>query len=75
MATIENITLIELQKMLGSLNLPSDTRITVTIEDNEVTEKALKREKALKAMKKLKGSGTGNLVTALLKEREKDALK
>ena len=75
MATIENITLSELQEMLGSLNLRPDTRMTVTIEDSEVTEDALKRQKALKAMKRLKGSGNGNLVAALLKEREKDALK
>ncbi|MFQ5772443.1 MAG: hypothetical protein ACE5HX_18045 [bacterium] len=49
--------------------------MTVTIEDGQVTENALKRQKVLKAMKRLKGSGNGNLVTALLKEREKDALK
>jgi hypothetical protein len=35
----------------------------------------LKRKRAIEAMQKLRGSGNGNLVNALLKEREKDKLR
>jgi hypothetical protein len=75
MSTIEHVTLSELQDLLQSLQLPPETRLTVKFEDAQAVEKALKRQKAIEAMKKLKGSGNGNLVTALLTEREKEALK
>ncbi len=74
MSTIEHVTLSELQNILQSLQLPPDTRLTVQFEDAQAMQKALKRQKAIEAMKKLKGSGNGNLVAALLTEREKDAL-
>jgi hypothetical protein len=75
MSTIEHVTLSELQDLLQSLQLPPDTRLTVKFEDAQAVQKALKRQKAIEAMKKLKGSGNGNLVTALLAEQEKDALQ
>jgi hypothetical protein len=74
-STLSLITLSELQSLLHSLNLPSDTRLTVIFEDNVTTEKIFKRKKMLAAMKKLKGSGNGNLVSVLLEERTKDKLK
>lgn len=74
MSTIEHVTLSELQDLLQSLQLPPDTRLTVKFENTQAVEKALKRQKAVEAMKQLKGSGNGNLVTALLTEREKEAL-
>ncbi|MGR3180075.1 MAG: hypothetical protein ACUZ8E_18700 [Candidatus Anammoxibacter sp.] len=74
MTTIKHVTLSELQKKFNSLHLPSHTRLTVTIEDDEIIKKTINKKNALEAMKKLKGSGNGNLVAALLKEREKDAL-
>ena len=74
MSTIEQVTLAELQDLLHSLQLPPDTRLTIKFEDTQVVQKALKRHKAIEAMKKLKGSGNGNLVTALLAEREKEVL-
>ncbi len=74
MSTIEHVTLSELQELLHSLQLPPDTRLTVKFEDAQAVQKALKRQKAIEAMKKLKGSGNGNLVAALLAEREKEAL-
>ena len=74
MSTVEHVTLSELQNLLQSLRLPPETRLTVKFEDAQAVEKALKRQKAIEAMKKLKGSGNGNLVNALLVEREKDAL-
>jgi len=74
MPKIEHVTLSELQELLQSLQLPPTTRLTVKFEDAQITQKALKRQKAVDAMKKLKGSGNGNLVSALLSEREKDAL-
>jgi len=74
MSAIEHVTLSELQDLLQSLKLPLDARLTIQFEDAQAMQKALKRQKAVEAMKKLKGSGNGNLVTALLAEREKDAL-
>lgn len=74
MSVIEHVTFSELQDLLRSLQLPSDTRLTVQFEDAQAMQKVLKRQKAVEAMKKLKGSGNGNLVTALLAEREKDNL-
>jgi len=69
-STLTSITLFELQTLLHSLNLPSQTRLSVIFEDSETIEKIVKRKKALAAMKKLKGSGNGNLVSALIQERE-----
>ena len=74
MSTIEHVTLSELQNLLQSLHLPPDTRLTVKFENAQSVKKAVKRQKAVAAMKKLRGSGNGNLVTALLAEREKEAL-
>lgn len=74
MAPIERVTLSELQDLLQSLKLPPDTRLTVEFEDAQVVQKAFKRQKAIEAMKKLKGSGNGNLVSALLTERKKEIL-
>lgn len=74
MSTIEHVTLSELQNLLQTLELPPDTRLTVTFEDKQKAQKALKRQKATEAMKRLKGSGNGKLVTALLAERERDNL-
>lgn len=74
MSAIEHVTFSELQDLLQSLQLPPDTRLTVQFEDTQAMQKVLKRQKAIEAMQKLKGSGNGNLVTALLSEREKDTL-
>lgn len=74
MSTIENVTLSELQDLLQSLQLPPDTRLTIKFEDVQAAQKALKWQKAIDAMKKLKGSGNGKLVTALLTEREKEVI-
>ena len=74
MSTIEHVTFSESENLLRTLALPPDTRLTVTFEDKEAAQKALKRQKALEAMKRLKGSGNGNLVATLLSERERDAL-
>ena len=77
MTTIKHVTLLELQKKFDSLHLPDDTRLTVIIEDiedDEAIKRVINRQIALKAMKRLKGSGNGNLVSSLLREREKDAL-
>lgn len=74
MSAIEHVTFSELEDLLRSLQLPPDTRLTVQFEDAQAMQKVLKRKKAIEAMNKLKGSGNGNLVTALLSEREKDTL-
>jgi len=74
MSAIEHVTVSELQDLLQSLKLPPETRLTIKFEDGQAAQKALKRQKAIEAMRKLKGSGNGNLVSALLTEREKEAL-
>ena len=74
MSTIENVTLSELKDLLKSLHLPPDTRLTIQFEDAQALQKALNRKRAIEAMQRLKGTGNGNLVTALLTEREKDTL-
>jgi len=74
MSTIEHVTLSELHNLLQSLQLPPDTHLTIKFEDAQAVQKAVERQKAIDAMKKLKGSGNGNLVAALLTEREKEAL-
>jgi hypothetical protein len=72
MQTIENITLSEFQDLLNHVKLPTKTRLTVTFEDDQSAIEILKRKRAIEAMQKLRGSGNGNLVTALLNERDKD---
>lgn len=74
MSTLEHVTLSELQNFLHSLQLPPETRLTVRFENAEAIERAVKRQKAVAAMQKLRGSGSGNLVEVLLTEREKEAL-
>ena len=56
------------------LNLPTETRMTVIFENENISPDILKRQKGLNALVKLKGSGTGRLVTTLLQERAKDKL-
>lgn len=74
MSTIKHVTISELQKRLHSSHVPSDTQLTVTIDENKKIKRTWNKEKALKAMKRLKGSGNGQLVSALLRERKKDKL-
>lgn len=74
MATLENITISEFKALLSHARLPASARVTVTFEDQSVFE-TIKKKRAAEAMKKLRGSGNGNLVNALLKEREKDKLR
>ncbi len=70
MPTLEHVTVLELQNLLQSL--PPETRLSVKFEEPEATKNALKRQKGLDAMKKLRGSGNGKLLEALLAERECD---
>ena len=70
-----NITLSELQTFMSNVKLPLETRLTVIFEDDHSGIEVLRRKKAVDAMHKLKGSGNGNLINVLLKEREDDNLK
>jgi len=72
METLSHITVSELQALLNTTNLPQGIRLTVMFEDDLGNTQAAKRLKTLAAMKKLKGSGNGNLVKALLQDRAKD---
>ncbi len=74
MSTIEHVTLDELENVMRDLNLPTETRMTVIFENENISPDILKRQKGLNALVKLKGSGTGRLVTTLLQERAKDKL-
>ena len=75
MSTTINITLSELKFYLNHLSLPSETQLRIIFDDDNIAVEILKRKRAIDAMKKLRGSGNGNLVNALLREREKDKLK
>ncbi len=70
-----NLTLSEFQTLLGNVRLPLETRLTVTFEDSRSGVEILRRKKVADAMRKLRGSGNGNLVNALLKEREEENIK
>jgi hypothetical protein len=67
MSIIEHITISELQTILKDLDLPLNTRVTISFEDTNTALEILRRKKAIDAMTKLKGSGTGNLYCARLK--------
>ena len=75
MSNLSTVTLAELKSLFRSLKLPADTKLSVTFEDEQANAEILKRKTAISAMKKLKGSGNGNLVSVLLEERQKDKLK
>ncbi len=75
MSNLSTITLSELKSLFRSLKLPADTKLSVTFEDEQANAEILKRKTAISAMKKLKGSGNGNLVSVLLEERQKDKLE
>ncbi|QTA82488.1 Uncharacterized protein dnl_48630 [Desulfonema limicola] len=70
-----NVTLSELQNIINYIKLPSETRLTLTFEEENSEIEILRQKKAFDAMRKLKNSGNGNLVNVLLKEREEDRLK
>lgn len=72
MTTLTHITLSEFESFIQSVKLPADTQVTVTIEDERAALELAKHQKALAAMQKLKGSGTGSLVEKLLEDRKKD---
>ncbi|OQX05099.1 MAG: hypothetical protein BWK80_52690 [Desulfobacteraceae bacterium IS3] len=75
MSVAMNLTLSEFRTLLSNVRLPSDTRLTVSFEDEESGIEIFRRKKAVDAIRKLKGSGNGNLLDVLLKEREKDRLQ
>lgn len=75
MATAIDISLKDLQAILKSMNLPDETKVSLTLENELAAIEIQRKRKALEAMKKLKGSGTGNLVNVLLNERTKDLEK
>ncbi len=75
MSTVINSTISELQFLLNQIELPSETRIRIVFDENNYASEIIKRKRAVEAMKKLRGSGNGNLLNALLTEREKDKLK
>ncbi len=68
-----NMTLSELQFFMEHISLPSETRLTIIFDDSASAE-ILKRMRSIEAMKRLRGSGNGNLVETLLRERRRDRL-
>nr|VFK66195.1 MAG: hypothetical protein BECKUNK1418G_GA0071005_108214 [Candidatus Kentron sp. UNK]VFK71806.1 MAG: hypothetical protein BECKUNK1418H_GA0071006_108214 [Candidatus Kentron sp. UNK] len=72
MQTTINTTLSELQPVLERLSLPSETKLKITFEDNDPGWETRRREMAMDAIKKLRGSGNGKLLNALLEERARE---
>lgn len=72
MTTLAHITLFEFETLLKGVELPKETRLTVTFEDEQSAIAIAQRTKALEAMRKLRGSGNGNLVRVLLQDRERE---
>ena len=75
MSNLSTITLSELKSLVRSLKLLSDTKLSVTLADEQANAEILKRKTTISVMKKFKGSGNGNLVSVLLEERQKDKLE
>lgn len=72
MTKLTQITLSEFESLVQGVNLPSDTKFTVMFDNDHTAVELIKRKKALEAMKKLRGSGNGNLVNTLLQERKQE---
>jgi hypothetical protein len=72
MTTLAHITLSEFQTLLRGVQLPVETRLTITFEDERSAMAIVQRQKALEAMRKLRGSGNGNLLRVLLQDRERE---
>lgn len=72
MTKLSHITLSEFESLVQGVKLARDTRLTVIFEDDRTAVQLIKRKKALEAMRRLRGSGNGNLLNVLLQEREKD---
>lgn len=72
MTTLTHITLSEFQTLLKGIQLPRETRLTVTFEDKQSAMAIAQRNKALEALHKLRGSGNGNLLRVLLEDRERE---
>ncbi len=72
MPTEINITVSEFQSILTQTPLPSDMRLTISFEDEGAAREFLRKRSAVEAMKSLRGTGNGNLVAALLRERNAD---
>jgi hypothetical protein len=71
MATLAHITVSELQEFIQTKKINNKTRLTVIFENDDTTS-SVKKMIANQAIKKLKGSGNGNLVSTLLKDRIRD---
>lgn len=67
-----NTTLSEFQTLLEQTPMPPDMRLTVTFEDDDAANVLLRRKNVIDAMNKLRGTGNGNLVSALLRARKAD---
>jgi hypothetical protein len=72
MTTLTHITISEFQALIKRSQLSSETRVSITFEDDHTVLELIKRKKIYEAMRKLRGSGNGNLVNVLLQEREGD---
>jgi hypothetical protein len=72
MSTLRDITLAELQEALRERGLSPETRVTVTLADSQNDSVDRKRQKALEAMQKLRGTGNGKLMATLQEERSRE---
>ncbi|NJO16542.1 MAG: hypothetical protein HC877_12595 [Thioploca sp.] len=72
MIILEQVNLVELPERLLLLKLPAETRLTVTVEDSNTVQPHWDKSTVLAAMNRLKGSGNGKLVIALLEARKRE---
>lgn len=68
--TMLHVSYKELAEILKELHLSADSRLTIGFDDPEINLKAIRRQKALEAMKQLRGSGNPGLVDKLLQSRK-----
>ncbi len=72
MVTLSHITLKNFQTLAQANKLPADTRLTVIVEDDRAAARLTRQQQTQTALQKLRGSGNGRLMAALLQERKAD---
>jgi hypothetical protein len=71
MIILEHLSPSELVEQLHVLQLPTGTRVTVMVEDQkQAVPLSQDKTTVITAMNRLKGSGNGKLMTALLQARQ-----
>ena len=69
---VTQTTFAELKEILQAMDLPPQSCVAVSFEDEKDGQLFRQRMHALQAMKKLRSSGNGRLLTALYQERARE---